>query len=438
MHSTPVTYRRIAAIALPVIAANILLPLQGLVDTAIMGHFPDPSYLSALGLSAAAFALLYASLNFLQYATSGLSAQALGNGDHGKIQRILWRALIIAVLLAGIIIAFQVPIVRLAQWYFDANPHTGELIAQYMHTRIWGAAFELGIYCTIGWFAGQSQTVYLLIQQAVLTSANIALSLLLVYGFDLGIHGVALGTVFANTLAFCVGIIMVVRHQRQNQYHFLRPNWARIFRWSEIRAVLGLNRDLFIRTTMLVLCMSWFQRMGNQLGEAILAAHVILLWLLTIASYALDGIAVAAESLTGQSIGAGDRQQLRNVIRRTTIASIAAASLLTVLYALVFPHYLQLMTNIREVARIAVEYRWWAILLPLAGVGGYLIDGYYFGATAAAPLRNAMLIIATITLPLTWLLTRQFGNDGLWLAIYTFLLLRPIILAPRLKHHLYQ
>lgn len=436
MVTESVSYRRIVAIALPVIAANILLPLQGLVDTAIMGHFHDAAYLSALGLGAAAFSLLYASVNFLQYATSGLSAQALGAKDYGRLQRILWRALLIATTLGILIMVGQHLIIALAQWYFVADSKTATLMAAYMHWRIVGAALELGIYCTIGWFAGQSLTRLILVQQAILTCSNIALSLALVYGLDMGIRGVALGTVLANALALSYGLFAVTQRQSQHQLSFLRPNWRRIMRWQEIRAVLSLNRDLLIRSTMLVLCISWFARMGSTLGEHTLAANVVLLWLLYIAAYALDGIAVAAEGLTGQSIGEGNTQRLSVIVRRCTIASLIAATAITVLYSISFSAFLALMTDIDIVADIAHHYRWWAIFLPLAGVGGYLLDGFYFAATAAAPLRNTMLTIAVITLPLSAWLTAHHGNGGLWLSIYVFLLLRPLLLAPKLNRTL--
>lgn len=433
---TPVSYRRIITIALPVIAANILLPLQGLVDTAIMGHFPDPAYLSALGLSASTFALLYTSLNFLQYATSGLSARALGEQDHDKLRRILWRALLIALSAAVVIIAGQRPLIRFAQWYFQADAHTAALMGTYIRTRIWGAPFELGLYCTVGWFAGQSQTLSLLCQQGVLTLSNVIISLLLVYVFDLGVYGVALGTVFANICALALGIAIVCYRQRQVKRRFLRPDWRRIFHFAEICALFRLNRDLFIRTAMLVLCTGWFQRMGSQLGETILAANIILLWLLSVASYALDGIAVAAEGLTGQSIGQNNMQQLRSVICRCSIAGVLAAGLLSCLYAFGFPYYLRAMTDLSQVAALAENYRWWAVLLPLAGVGGYLLDGFYFGATAAAPLRNTMLIIACIVLPAAQYLSVRLGNTGIWLSVYAFLLLRPLLLAPGLMRTL--
>ncbi|WP_072280962.1 hypothetical protein [Rappaport israeli] len=94
------------------------------------------------------------------------------------------------------------------------------------------------------------------------------------------------------------------------------------------------------------------------------------------------------------------------------------------------------MTSLEQAKTIALNYRWWAIGLPLSGVGGYLLDGFYFGATASKSLRNAMLLIALITLPLSTLLTHHYDNLGIWISIYLFLWLRVLLLAPDLTHRL--
>ena len=71
-------YRHIIAIALPVLLANLAMPLQSVIDTAIVGNMNDTAKLAGMGLAIQLLSLLLVSFNFLQYASSGLSAQALG------------------------------------------------------------------------------------------------------------------------------------------------------------------------------------------------------------------------------------------------------------------------------------------------------------------------------------------------------------------------
>ncbi|MFP3570157.1 MATE family efflux transporter, partial [Paraburkholderia sp. SIMBA_030] len=72
------SYKRIVAIALPVLLANLAMPLQSVIDTAIVGNMNDTAKLAGMGLAIQLLSLLLVSFNFLQYASSGLAAQALG------------------------------------------------------------------------------------------------------------------------------------------------------------------------------------------------------------------------------------------------------------------------------------------------------------------------------------------------------------------------
>ena len=72
-----VTYRRVWAVAWPMILSGASTPLLGLVDTAIVGHMGDAVYLGGIALGAVIFNFLYWSFGFLRMGTTGLTAQAL-------------------------------------------------------------------------------------------------------------------------------------------------------------------------------------------------------------------------------------------------------------------------------------------------------------------------------------------------------------------------
>lgn len=433
MFMSNTTYRQISKIALPVITANVLIPLQGLIDTAIVGHFHNAAFLSGLGLATGILALVYASFNFLQYATSGLSAQASGAKNYPRLQHIVWRGLLSALIIGWAILLLQKPIIHIANLYYGAPAQPTKIMGEYLRTRFWGSIAELGLYCTLGWFSGQGLGKYILCQQAVLVFSNISISLFLVYGCHLGIHGVAAGTASAAYLALVVSLVLIARRQLAHSLNFFTPDWRRILHWQDIKALLGLNRDLFIRTLSLTLCLSWFNRLASHLGDTVLAANVILLGLLSIAAYGLDGVAVAAESLTGQAIGAKNPHTFTQVLRKTLISGGLLGVLMTGLFALIFTPYSHLMTSLEDVRTYAYHYRWWAIFLPIIAVWAYLIDGYYFAATKAASLRNASAAVAIICIPLSSFLTHFWGNIGVWIGIYSFLILRSAFLYPRIQ-----
>lgn len=429
-------YARIIAIALPVLLANLAMPLQSVIDTAIVGNMNDTAKLAGMGLAIQLLSLILVSFNFLQYASSGLSAQALGQLAHNNAPKqtpspllsILQRALLLAFMIGAVLLIAKPWLIDFGLQALSANPDSGRAAKTYLDVRFWGVIAELMNFAFIGWFAGQGKTRYMLYQQGFIAMLNIILTLFFVYVLQMGLVGVALGT----TIAFWLGLVLALWLSRQhlqiswhalfaaNKDHFAKDKMLRLF---------SLNKDIFIRTLILTLSFAWITRLSAQSGDVILAANAILLQVLSISAFALDGVAVSAETLSGQAAGRRDWPRFRIIVKRTAVVSYGLAIMLSAVWWLAMPTYLDFMTNIEPVFALAYDYHLYAVLLPLVGVGAYWLDGIFFGLTAGSVIRNAALILAVIFFPVSWLLYQQWAMTGIWLSVWCLLLLRLMILG---------
>lgn len=429
-------YARIIAIALPVLLANLAMPLQSVIDTAIVGNMNDAAKLAGMGLAIQLLSLILVSFNFLQYASSGLSAQALGQLANNSCSKqtpspllsILQRALLLAFMIGAVLLIAKPWLIDFGLQALSANPDSGRAAKTYLDVRFWGVIAELMNFAFIGWFAGQGKTRYMLYQQGFIALLNIILTLFFVYVLQMGLVGVALGT----TIAFWLGVVLALWLSRQhlqiswrvlfnaNKDHFTKDKMLRLF---------SLNKDIFIRTLILTLSFAWITRLSAQSGDVILAANAILLQVLSISAFALDGVAVSAETLSGQAAGRRDWPRFRIILKRTAVVSYVLAIMLSAVWWLAMPTYLDFMTNIEPVFTLAYDYHLYAVLLPLVGVGAYWLDGIFFGLTAGSLIRNAALILALIFFPVSWLLYQQWNMTGIWLSVWCLLLLRLIILG---------
>lgn len=438
-------YARIIAIALPVLLANLAMPLQSVIDTAIVGNMNDTAKLAGMGLAIQLLSLLLVSFNFLQYASSGLSAQALGqlashvdnaissttkqpNLAPSPLLSILQRALLLAFIIGALLLLAKPWLIEFGLQALSANPNSGLAAKTYLDVRFWGVIAELMNFAFIGWFAGQGKTRYMLYQQGFIALLNIILTLFFVYGMHMGLVGVALGT----TIAFWSGVLLALWLIRQH----LQISWTALFTADrqhftkdKMLRLFSLNKDIFIRTLILTLSFAWITRLSAQSGDVILAANAILLQVLSISAFALDGVAVSAETLSGQAAGRRDWPRFRIIVKRTGVVSYGLAIMLSTIWWLAMPTYLKFMTNIEPVFTLAYDYHLYAVLLPLVGVGAYWLDGIFFGLTAGNVIRNAALILAAVFFPLSWLLYQQWDMTGIWLSVWCLLLLRLIILG---------
>ncbi len=440
-------YKRIIAIAVPVMLANLAVPLQSVIDTAIVGNMNDAARLAGMGLAIQLLSLLLVSFNFLQYASSGLSAQALGqlaNSDpasdnnnpninntiksQSPLLPILQRALLLAFIIGTVLLLAKPWLIDYGLQALSANPESGLAAKTYLEVRFWGVIAELMNFAFIGWFAGQGKTRYMLYQQGFIAFANITLTLFFVYVLQMGLVGVALGT----AIAFWLGVVLALWLSRQH----LKINWQALFAIdpeqfirSKMLRLFMLNKDIFIRTLILTLSFAWVTRLSAQSGDLVLAANAILLQILSISAFALDGVAVSAETLTGQAAGRRDWQRFSIIVKRTGIVSYGLALVLSLIWWAAAPSYLAMMTNIDEVLSLASAYKNYAILLPLIGVGAYWMDGIFFGLTAGSVIRNAAIIWAAIFFPISWLLYQRYDMTGIWLSVWCILILRMLVLG---------
>lgn len=90
-------HRTYLALAIPLTISTVTTPLLGAVDTAVVGHLPDPAYIGGVAIGTVIFNTLYWLFGFLRIGTSGFAAQANGANDHLLGTLALIRPLIIAV-----------------------------------------------------------------------------------------------------------------------------------------------------------------------------------------------------------------------------------------------------------------------------------------------------------------------------------------------------
>src|SRR3546814_2040800 len=90
-------HRRVWQLAGPIILANLTTPLLGAVDTAVVGHLPDPSFIGGVAVGGVVFSFLFWGFGFLRMGTTGFTAQAYGAGDAAELSACQLRPLALAV-----------------------------------------------------------------------------------------------------------------------------------------------------------------------------------------------------------------------------------------------------------------------------------------------------------------------------------------------------
>ena len=416
--------REILQIALPSIVSNITVPLLGLIDVTIVGHLGAASYIGAIAVGGMLFNIIYWIFGFLRMGTGGMTSQAYGRGDENEMMRLLTRSTGVGLLIALILIVLQYPIERTAFAFIETTPEVERLASTYFRICIWGAPAVLGLYSFSGWFIGMQNSRYPMFIAITQNIVNIQVSLLLVYGLQMKIEGIAIGTLVAQYAGLFMAFVLW-----KHKYSSLR-------RYAELRSLTDrnamvrffqINRDIFLRTLCLVSVTVFFTSAGAAQGEIVLAVNTLLMQLFTLFSYIMDGFAYAGEALAGKHIGSGNRQALHQMVRQLFLWGIALSVAFTLLYSIGGTGFLRLLTNEPSVIAASSAYFYWVLAIPLAGFAAFLYDGIFIGATATGLMFRAMLVASVTFFGIYFGCRNAMGNHALWLAFITYLALRGIV-----------
>lgn len=396
-------------------------PLLGMVDTAVVGHLDSPAYLGGVAAGASIFTVLFMGMNFLRMGATGITAQTYGRGSGAGVREVLGQGLVAALVLALALIAFGPLIIEAALVALAPGPAVAALTREYFAVRLFSAPATLAGYVLIGWLLGMQNARGPLAMMLTTNGVNILLDLLFVVQLGMNVRGVALATLLAELAGLAVGLVFVARALGRFPGAWQR---AALLEPARYRRLFAISGDLLVRTLALMLVLAFITAQGARMGDVVLAANALLMNFQYLLSYALDGIAHAAEALVGRAVGGRDPAGLRAAVRRTLGWSVGFAGMFTVVYALAGPLLIDLLTGIGDVRAAARQYLPWLVLSPLVSVWCFLYDGVFVGATRAREMRIVMLSAAALVFLPTWYLARPLGNHALWLAFMMFLAAR--------------
>ncbi|MFK8259206.1 MATE family efflux transporter DinF [Erwinia sp. AnSW2-5] len=418
-------------LALPMILSNITVPLLGLVDTAVIGHLDSPTYLGGVAIGTTVTSFLFMLLLFLRMSTTGLTAQAFGASDKSALARALMQPLLLALLAGLLFVLLKTPITHLALGLTGGSDEVLHQAALFMQVRWLSAPATLANLVLLGWLLGVQYARAPVILLVVGNLVNILLDLWFVIGLGWGVQGAAAATAIAEYVSFIVGLLLVwrVMKLRGLSVGLMLNAWR-----GDVARLLRLNRDIMLRSLLLQMCFASLTIFGARLGNDVVAVNAVLLMFLTFTAYALDGFAYAVEACSGEAYGAKNSQQLLSVWHAACRQSLIVAMGFSLFYALFGEQIIALLTSLEPLRQLADRYLWWQVLMPLAGVGCYLLDGMFIGATRASEMRNSMAI-AALGFSLTLFSVPWLGNHGLWLAVTLFLLLRGVSLWVIWRRH---
>ncbi len=429
----PSLQRRVLALAAPVIGENLLQTLLGVVDTILVAGL-GAAALAGVGSALQVIFVLIAALSALSVGASVLVAQAVGARDLALASRyaqqtLLW-SVIVSIPLALIGLLLSESIIGL----LGLEPDVAQIAVEYLHVTI-GTLVAIMVLLIGGGVlrgAGDSRTPMLL--TALANVINVGLAYALIYG-HLGLPALgAVGSAWATFLSRLVGAVLLVwvlvrgrNGVRISGQHSWRPEF------KVARAVLSIGLPAALEEVLVITAFATLTPIVAGLGTVALAAHRVVINVLSLSFLPGIGFGLAATALVGQSMGARKPEEARaitNIALRWAVIWMGVLGLIFVLFA---PYIMRLFTadqtmidmGAAGIRVVALAQPMWAGTFVFAGAlrgtGNTRLPLVITGFAVWSVVGLAWLAVALVHASLTaiwaaFLLVGPFEVAAFWLA----------------------
>ncbi len=409
-------FYRLASVS---IISNMMVPLSGIVDTAFLGHLADIRYLAGVILASILFDYLYRILKFFRNGTNAITAQAVGKNDEKGILLALLRSGLIALAIAFFILILQYPIQKFGFAILSGSADVEVFGIDYFNARIWAAPAVLLNFVLIGWFLGREMNVLVLLISFVGNGSNVVLDYFTITRWGWGSTGAGLATCLSHYLALSVALIGVYFSLRRKA---LPVTLKDIFDWQALKASVVLKSNILIRYLAMITAYSIFTNLSAAMGNEVIAENGLLLQIVMLSQFTVNGIGLTTQSLIGNFKGKGETEQMIPLLQVSIFTGVMIASIFASV-TILFPQTIfGLLTSHTDISQSVVSYRDWLLPLLTCGAIAFMFEGYTVGLKEGARLRNSALIALGLGFAPVAAIGWYFQNNHLlWLSLTSYM-----------------
>jgi putative MATE family efflux protein len=402
----------ILKVALPAVAAMLLMTLFASVDAFWVGRKLGPDALAAVSTSIFYVWMVVALAEMIGVGLTAVAARRHGERRHEEARRIAGDAIVFALVL-GVLVAIA-GLLSLGRLFdlLGTSPIVSALGKRYLGTYLVGLPLIYGFFAVDATFRASGDTRTPLVLLATSVGVTLVVDPLMILGLagfpKLGIAGAAIATIGARGIVFLIGCVIAVRR-----------NLLRIGRvgLDSIVAVCRVGLPTAVTGIVFSVIYVGIARIATPFGTPALAAlgigHRVESWLFMVGV----GFGAATAAIVGQNLGAGnpDRAARAGWLAAGYCSMLGILSFSAQLFA---PHWLaHIFSSDADVIREAASYLRIAAISQLAVSLEMVLEGALGGAGDTVPPMLASTTLSVLRIPLAAFAAAHWGSAGIWWVI---------------------
>jgi putative MATE family efflux protein len=356
--------------AIPMFLSNVFQQLYSAADTVIVGHILGETSLAAVGASAVIFELL---IGFAMGVGGGfgiVAARNHGAGNQDLLKRTVAGAVVsgglLTVFISVVASVFMMPILRLLKTPDNIINEAYSYISILIAFAVVLFAYNLcaGLLRAIG---NSVMPLLFLIVSSVL---NIALDILFITQFDMGVSGAAAATVAAQGISAVLCFVYIFKKCPELVPH------KEHFRFDSVlyKELLGQGFSMGFMMSIVTLGSVVLQRAINGLGYLVIAGHIAARKLSSLCLIPIPTIAIALSTFVSQNKGADRLDRIRKGVRYGNIISSVWGVFISLFILFAAPLLVRLLSGSQEIIVIENGARYLRINSPFYLILGMLLN----------------------------------------------------------------
>ncbi len=321
--------------SIPMLIGNIFQQFYNMVDSIVVGNYVGPNALAAVGATGSINFLFFSLCMGMSVGIGILISQYFGAGDDEYVKKTIANTIYvtavtgIAMSILGVL--FARPILTLLR---TPVAILDDAVA-YMQIACAGilAVAAYNAISAVLRALGDSRTP--LIFLVVASIINVALDLLFVIRFGLGVRGVAYATIIAQVIAAAGSIIFA---KIKIPYFTIERDYFH-YDTEIVKKCIALGVPIAAQSALIAVSCIILQAVVNGFGETVVAAYTATSRIEQLVQQPFNSVGAAISTFTGQNIGANQMDRVKKGYHKS-VGLIAGFSVVMMILAWSFGHYI--------------------------------------------------------------------------------------------------
>jgi putative MATE family efflux protein len=412
--------KHLVSFSLPMLLGNMLQSGYSIINMIWVGHIVGAGGLGATAVSFPIMFILIGIAAGVSMATAVLVAQFYGANKLDRLKMVVDNSVCLQLALSTVLITSMILSTNFLLRLMDTPPEIFSMASSYLRISLSGIIFLYLSFTISQILRGLGDTVRPLIFMGTGVILNAILDPFLIIGIfpfpRLGLNGAALASVISQAISLSIALTYLNRKSHLVAINFRRLRFDRHITWLIAR--IGFPST--VEQSLISVGAAFVTKYVNFFGPAAIAAFGAGSRIDMVAMMPAIAIGMAATALTGQNLGAGKPERVKEVFKWAVLLGTMISGVVAV-FAFTFPRLiLSMFTHSEPVLAIGVQYLRTVgpcyFLFALIFVSMGVVNG---AGQTVIPMIFTLISLWAVRVPVAWYLSRNtpLKEEGIWIAM---------------------